>query len=237
MEHRMRLRTNVASRATEIKISSKYGPIYPEKKFDASFAQMRHSPSQRFNSYVLPTPQEAKSKYETYYSGPILKESNGNTKSSRWSNNGKSYPDPFSGSLLRNPVPFLSSTVKLSSRLSPNFVSLPKISELNELPMPPAHFCRPPNRIIHSGPLISKGQDFPAVKILFVMRTAASTLPVPPEVIPRSYSNPSRGQIEAALHGSKPMKTPETLKINEVIPSLPLTPISIAKVDPISPAS
>ncbi|CAI9112945.1 OLC1v1013458C1 [Oldenlandia corymbosa var. corymbosa] len=88
-----------------------------------------------------------------------------------------------------------------------------------------------------NGPLISKGQDFPAVKNSVVMRTAASTLPVSPEVIPQSYSIPSRGQIEAALHGSKPMKTPETLKIDEVIPSLPLTPISIEKVDPISPAS
>ncbi|CAI9093117.1 OLC1v1028537C2 [Oldenlandia corymbosa var. corymbosa] len=309
--------TNSLTFRQEIKISSKSGPIYPEKKFDAS---MRHSPSQRFNSYVLPTPQEAKvpisgkldsipqarraslsniplnlwhssplqqNKYEkivTHYSGPILKESNGNTKSSRvlshsteglspprldshrsdnkkaktrafsgpltgksWPNKpvlsasgpitANSYPDPFSVSLLRNPVPSLSSTAKLSSRVSPNFVSSPKISELHELPRPPAHFSRPPNRIIHSGPLISKGRDFPAVKNSVVMRTAASTLPVPPEVIPRSYSIPSRGQIEAALHGSKPMETPETLKINEVMPSPPLTPISIAKVDPISPAS
>ncbi|XP_027100458.1 uncharacterized protein At2g33490 [Coffea eugenioides] len=311
----------------DVKASSKSGPLLSEKKFDAAerLAQMRHSPSQRFNSYVLPTPQEAKvpvsgksdsevpqarraslsniplnlwhssplqqNKYQkivTHFSGPIrlhtqsiLKESNDNTKSTRVpphttealsppridpysrSDNKKAkrqafsgpltgkplpnkpilsasgpissngYSQPFSGPLLRNPMPPLSSTPKLSSRMSPTFNSSPKISELHELPRPPAHLSRPPNRIAHSGPLMSKGQGYSATSNM-VVPTAVSTLPMPPKIIPRSYSIPSRGQIEAALHASKPLETPADLKIPEDNASPPLTPIVIQNVQPVS---
>lgn len=312
----------------DVKASSKSGPLLSEKKFDAAerLAQMRHSPSQKFNSYVLPTPQEAKvpvsgksdievpqarraslsniplnlwhssplqqNKYEkivTHFSGPIrlntrsvLKESNDNTKSTRTSPHttealsppqidlysrsdnkkprrqafsgplmGKPLPNksvlsasgpislngysqPFSGPLLRNPMPSLSSTPKLSSRVSPTFNSSPKISELHELPRPPAHLSRSPNRIAHSGPLMSKGQGYSATSNM-VVPTAVSTLPMPPKIIPRSYSIPSRGQIEAALHASKPLEAPPDLKIPEDIASPPLTPITIQNVQPVSP--
>lgn len=146
------------------------------------------------------------------------------------------YPQPFSGPLLHNPMPPLSSTPKLSSRVSPTFVSSPKISELHELPRPPAHLSRPPNRIAHSGPLISKGQDLSAANNT-VVPTAVSTLPMPPKMIPRSYSIPSRGQIEAALHASGPLETPDNLKSGKDIASPPLTPIAFPNIRPVSPGS
>lgn len=287
---------------------------------------MQHSPSQRFNSYVLPTPQEAKvpffgksdtevpqarraslsnvplnlwhssplqqNKYEktlAHLSGPIrlntqsvLKESNDNTKSRvpRHKTEGLSPPSldihrcdnkkakrqafsgplmgkpwtnkliisasdpivsngclrPFSGPLLRTPVPPLSSASKLSSRVSPTFTSSPKISELHELPRPPAHSSRRPNCIAHSGSLISKDQVLSGTNNM-VVPTSVSTLPMPPKIISCSYSIPSRGQVEATMHASRLPETPDNLKNAEDIASPPLTPIAISNIHSVSPVS
>lgn len=135
-------------------------------------------------------------------------------------------PLHFSLPFLHTSTPEPSSTPKLSSRTS--LMSSPKISELHELPRPPAKLAstRPIRQVTHSGPLISKGQEFSATNKAAVS-SAASTLPTPP-ALPRSYSIPSSGQIETSLHVSQPL---------EDRASPPLTPIDLVKNHHTSPAS
>ncbi|KAM7484020.1 hypothetical protein LguiA_000029 [Lonicera macranthoides] len=139
----------------------------------------------------------------------------------------------FSGSLLRTPLPRPSSPGKSS----PNaFVSSPKISELHELPRPPAHLAsseRPSNLIVHSAPLGLRAQEISSATTtrLAVSNTSSSTLPVPSQTVPRSYSIPSGSQREMPLHGgSKPSESPpqNLNKMVEDIASPPLTPISLS---------
>ncbi|PIN23766.1 hypothetical protein CDL12_03509 [Handroanthus impetiginosus] len=146
------------------------------------------------------------------------------------------FPPPYSGSLLRTPLPRPTSTPKLSSRVSPTFVSSPKISELHELPRPPAHLAagRPSNRYAHSGPLISKTHDMSTAGVS-VTSTAASTLPTPPQALPRSYSIPAGGSIEAALR--VPLEDSQNIKRADDISSPPLTPISLPNIQPASPTA
>lgn len=138
----------------------------------------------------------------------------------------------FSGSLLRTPLPRPSSPPKSSSNA---FVSSPKISELHELPRPPAHIAsseRPSNLIVHSAPLGSRAREISStITRLAVSNTSSSTLPVPSQTITRSYSIPSRSQREMPLHGgSKPSESPpqNLNKMVEDIASPPLTPISLS---------
>ncbi|KAI3467782.1 hypothetical protein Pfo_024445 [Paulownia fortunei] len=308
-----------------VRAISKSAPLFPEKKLDSAerMTQMGPSPSRKFTSYVLPTPDETKSpgsgkifneapqtrqsevnlrhsspldqnKYEKLrandkLSGPIildtqsvLKESNNTTKASPlppplseglsfkqldpnvasyakkakrqafsgpltgkpWPNNpnftasgpivSSAFPPPFSGSLLRSPLPRPTSTPKLSSRVSPTFVSSPKISELHELPRPPAHLSarRPSNRSAHSGPLMSKSHEL-STAFVSTTSTAASTLPMPPQPLSRSYSIPAGGPIEVALR--VPLEGSQNLKMAEDISSPPLTPISLPNIQPASP--
>ncbi|GMP57503.1 hypothetical protein CsSME_00021572 [Camellia sinensis var. sinensis] len=148
-------------------------------------------------------------------------------------------PKLFSGPLLRTPIPRPSSSQKLSPSASPTFTSSPKISELHELPRPPANAAskfsaRPSNEIGYSGPLVSKGQENPAANKLGP--TVASPLPTPPEAVPCSFSI-SGGQ---RLTVSMPLGASQTLKMDqkaEDIASPPLTPISIPKIQPASTAS
>lgn len=279
----------------EIRAISRSGPLQFDKRFDPAerLAQMRQSPSQKFSSYVLPTPQETKAtvsakadqevpqarqsnlstaspnlwhssplqrnKYEKIvanFSGPIMV----NTKSNRlpppvveglsppWQDpcstsdykkakrqafsgplTGKPWPhkpnlsssgpiassgysQQFSGPLLRNTMPRPASAPKLSSRVSPTFVSSPKISELHELPRPPSHLARPLDRIAHSGPLVSKSELTATNKTIM---PTASALPVPSKTISRSYSIPTRGQIEGTSHAPNSLETPDSLKMTE----------------------
>lgn len=136
------------------------------------------------------------------------------------------YPLHFSLPFLHTSTPEPSSTPKLSSRNS--LMSSPKISELHELPRPPAKLSstRPLRQVAHSGPLVSKVQQLSPTNKAEVS-SAASTLPTPP-ALPRSYSIPSRGQIETAIHVSKPL---------EDLVSPPLTPTALAKNHHTSPAS
>ncbi|KAL3347620.1 hypothetical protein AABB24_021341 [Solanum stoloniferum] len=137
------------------------------------------------------------------------------------------YPLHFSLPFLHTSTPEPSSTPKLSSRTS--LMSSPKISELHELPRPPAKVTstRPLRPVTRSGPLVSKVQALSPTNKAAVS-AAASTLPTPP-ALPRSYSIPSRGQIETSLHVSKP---PE-----DMASSPPLTPIALVKDHHTSPAS
>ncbi|KAA8517320.1 hypothetical protein F0562_017613 [Nyssa sinensis] len=152
------------------------------------------------------------------------------------------HPQLFSGPLLRTPLPQPSSSPKVSPCVSPTFVSSPKISELHELPRPPANLASkfsasPTNLIGRSGPLVSRGQELSVANKL-VISNAASPLPTPPQTIPRSLSIPSSvGQRMTVLPLSKPLEAPHNLKTAEDIASPPLTPISLSSTQPASTAS
>ncbi|KAH6809855.1 hypothetical protein C2S51_027638 [Perilla frutescens var. frutescens] len=138
---------------------------------------------------------------------------------------------PFSGSLLRTPMPRPTTTPKLSSHLSTTFVSSPKISELHELPRPPAHIAarRPSNRFAHSGPLISKSNELSAASVS-TSSIAASRLPTPPQGLSRSYSIPTGGPMEATLH--VPLDGSQNLRMKEDISSPSPASISLSNIKP-----
>ncbi|KAH6815268.1 hypothetical protein C2S51_020088 [Perilla frutescens var. frutescens] len=138
---------------------------------------------------------------------------------------------PFSGSLLRTPMPRPTPTPKLSSHLSTTFVSSPKISELHELPRPPAHIAarRPSNRFAHSGPLISKSNELSAASVS-TSSIAASRLPTPPQGLSRSYSIPTGGPMEATLH--VPLDGSQNLRMKEDISSPSPASISLSNIKP-----
>ncbi|EYU28645.1 hypothetical protein MIMGU_mgv1a007091mg [Erythranthe guttata] len=271
------------------RVISKSAPLFPEKRTDSTerMTPIGPSPSRKFTSYVLPTPDETKipssgklfnevpqtrqqpvlnlrhsspldqNKYEKFHqtsdklSGPIildtqslLKESNNPTTKATplpppFSEGltgpiaTSPFPPPFSGSLLRTPLPRPTSTPKLSSRLSPTFVSSPKISELHELPRPPAHLIAS-RRPSHSGPLISKRNEMSTASVsTSTMSTTTSALPAPPQGLPRSYSIPAGGGLmEVGLR--VPLEGSQNMKMAEDIASPPLTPITLTNVQPTS---
>ncbi|KAK3018244.1 hypothetical protein RJ639_004479 [Escallonia herrerae] len=167
-----------------------------------------------------------------FFSGPLTSNSWSNKPISSASgpipSTGK--PQLFSGPILRTPLPRPASTPKLFSSASPTFVSSPKISELHELPRPPSNLVPKihGNLIRHSGPLPSRGQELSSIKQSLVSNVS-STLPVPPQTIPRSYSIPHRSQREPS-DVSKPLEAPHSLKMAEDIASPPLTPISLSNI-------
>ncbi|KAI4343432.1 hypothetical protein L6164_010780 [Bauhinia variegata] len=138
----------------------------------------------------------------------------------------------FSGPLLRTPVPRPSSTSpKVSPSASPTFTSSPKISELHELPKPPAISPIKSSKLLglvgYSGPLVSRGQVLSGTNRLGTSN-AASPLPTPPQAMPRSFSIPSSGARAAALHESKPLEASHIPSLSEQINSPPLTPIALS---------
>ncbi|XVF02172.1 hypothetical protein REPUB_Repub04eG0152800 [Reevesia pubescens] len=143
------------------------------------------------------------------------------------------HPRLFSGPILRNPMlqPPAASP-KVSPSTSPTFVSSPKISELHELPRPPASSAskssRPLGLVGYSGPLMSRGQVLSGTNKLVVSR-AASPLPQPPEVVTRSFSIPSSAHRVMSLSVSKPLETAISSGMSQDVASPPLTPIVITK--------
>lgn len=137
----------------------------------------------------------------------------------------------FSGPLLRTPMPQPpSSPQQVSPSASPPFTSSPKISELHELPRPPASSASSSSRLLgmvgHSGPLVPRGQKLAAASKL-AASNAASPLPTPPQVMARSFSIPSNSDRVVALHEPRPLEVPRISSISEEIASPPLTPIAL----------
>jgi hypothetical protein len=138
----------------------------------------------------------------------------------------------YSGPLLRNPISQPSSTSpKASPSASPTFMSSPKISELHELPRPPASSTtkssRPKDLTGHSAPLGSRDQVLSATN-KSVVSNAASLLPKPPQTISRSFSIPSSSPEVTNSHASKPLEAPHSSETTEDITSPPLTPIALS---------
>lgn len=151
------------------------------------------------------------------------------------------HPRLFSGPILRNSMPQPPSTSpKVSPSTSPTFVSSPKISELHELPRPPASSAskssRPLGLVGYSGPLISRGQVLSATNKTVVSR-AASPLPQPPQVVTRSFSIPSSAHTVMSIPVSKPVEIANNSGIFEDVASPPLTPISLSQIRPSSTSS
>ncbi|XP_030449258.2 uncharacterized protein At2g33490 isoform X1 [Syzygium oleosum] len=140
----------------------------------------------------------------------------------------------YSGPILRNPISQpLSSPPKVSPMSSPPLTSSPKISELHELPRPPASSNTVSNRhsgfVGHSAPLFLRGQDLLVKKEPMAM-TSASPLPIPPQVVPRSFSIPSSGLRTVISRGSKPSEVPIIIETAEDVSSPPLTPIALSNI-------
>ncbi|XP_010250587.1 PREDICTED: uncharacterized protein At2g33490 [Nelumbo nucifera] len=153
----------------------------------------------------------------------------------------------FSGPLTSKPwstrpsIPQPSSPPKVSPSASPPLTSSPKISELHELPRPPVSspnkLTRPSGFVGYSGPLLARSQDHSiSNKKPMMASNAASPLPTPPSVIPRSFSIPSSSQRAIALHMAKLLETPQNTDNTEVA-SPPLTPISLTNIQPASTTS
>ncbi|XP_052484511.1 uncharacterized protein At2g33490 isoform X1 [Gossypium raimondii] len=151
------------------------------------------------------------------------------------------HPQLFSGPILRSPMSQLQATSpKVSPNASPPFVSSPKISELHELPRPPATSAskssRPLGLVGYSGPLMPRGQVLSATNKSAVSR-AASPLPQPPDVVTRSFSIPSRDRRVMSLPVFKPLETAIVSGMSQDAASPPLTPISLAQIQPSSTSS
>ncbi|XWS54050.1 hypothetical protein CRYUN_Cryun10bG0055300 [Craigia yunnanensis] len=142
------------------------------------------------------------------------------------------HPQLFSGPILRNPMPQpLSTSPKVSPSNAPTYVSSPKISELHELPRPPASSAskssRPLGLVGYSGPLMSRVQ-VPSATNKSVVSRAASPLPQPPQVVVRSFSIPSSTHRVMSLPVSKPLETAINSGMSKDVASPPLTPISLS---------
>ncbi|XP_028803346.1 uncharacterized protein At2g33490 isoform X2 [Neltuma alba] len=133
----------------------------------------------------------------------------------------------FSGPLLQTPTAQASSSSpKISPSASPTFTSSPKISELHELPRPPAGFSSNSSRLVglvgHSGPLVSRGPKLSAAnKLVTSNKNAASPLPTPPQAMARSFSIPSSGARAEALRDPRPLESPNRSSVSEDLASPP----------------
>lgn len=165
------------------------------------------------------------------FSGPLT--------SQPWSTKSVSVESPhlYSGPLLRNPMSQVPST---SPTGSPTYMSSPKISELHELPRPPASSTskssKPMDFTGHSAPLGSRDQELSA-KRKSIVSNAASPLPTPPQTIARSFSIPSSSPSVMTSHASKPLEALRGTEKVEDVASPPLTPITLSSNQQLSPGS
>lgn len=127
------------------------------------------------------------------------------------------------------PHPHSSSSPRVSPTASPPPASSPRLNELHQLPRPPGHFAPPPRRakspglVGHSAPLTGWNQERSTVTVSAPSATniVASPLPVPPLVVPRSYSIPSRNQRAVS---QRPVE-----RSDDRVSSPPLTPMSLSR--------
>ncbi|CAM0904868.1 unnamed protein product [Alopecurus aequalis] len=106
----------------------------------------------------------------------------------------------------------------------------PRISELHELPRPPASVDTVrPGLVGYSGPLVSRRQMPNVPTRASPPSHTASPLPRPPASMTRSYSIPSNSQRTPILTVNKLLESRHSRESSEVS-SPPLTPISLADV-------
>ncbi|CAN7128317.1 unnamed protein product [Brassica rapa subsp. narinosa] len=214
--------------------SSHSAPLFPHEK--------------SANAYVLPTPVDSKSSSiftqanhsaHLWHSSPlepiktVHKEAESNLYS-RLPRPSETTQHAFSGpvkpSSTRLPVPGQahSSSPRMSPAASPPLASSPRINELHELPRPPGQSAPPrrsksPVLTGHSAPVTTWSQERSNVAVS--KNIVASPLPVPPLVVPRSYSIPSVNQREQPFPDTDRVVSP---------PPLPLTPASLMNLRSLS---
>ncbi|XP_066331671.1 uncharacterized protein At2g33490-like [Miscanthus floridulus] len=120
---------------------------------------------------------------------------------------------------------------KVSPKMFPHPAKSPKISELHELPRPPANMesLRPSGLVGYSGPLVSKRQTQILAAPARVSPTAsqtASPLPLPPATLTRSYSIPSNSQRIPIITVDRLLEARNSRDGSD-ISSPPLTPVSL----------
>lgn len=118
----------------------------------------------------------------------------------------------------------------VSPKMSPLSTVSPKISELHELPRPPANVepLRPSGLVGYSGPLVSKRQaPMPPARVSLTTSHTASPLPRPPSSLARSYSIPSNSKRTPLITVNKLLEARNSRESSEVS-SPPLTPLSLA---------
>lgn len=119
---------------------------------------------------------------------------------------------------------------KVTSRITSLPTTTPRISELHELPRPPANVgTMRPGLVGYSGPLVSR-RPMPNVSTRVSPPShTASPLPRPPAAMTRSYSIPSNSQRTPIITVNKLLEARHSRESSEVS-SPPLTPISLADV-------
>ncbi|CAH2080155.1 unnamed protein product [Thlaspi arvense] len=145
------------------------------------------------------------------------------------------FSGPLKPSSTRLPVPAQaqSSSPRISPTASPPLSSSPRINELHELPRPPGQFAPPrraksPGLTGHSAPITAWNQERSTVVVS--TNIVASPLPVPPLVVPRSFSIPSRNQRAMA---QQPLPDRNQDRVASP-PPLPLTPASLMNLRSLS---
>ncbi|KAL6874382.1 hypothetical protein ACP4OV_013402 [Aristida adscensionis] len=122
----------------------------------------------------------------------------------------------------------------VAPKVTPRITSLPttspRISELHELPRPPANAgALRPGLVGYSGPLVSRRQTPNVPTRVSPPSHTASPLPRPPAAMTRSYSIPSNSQRTPIITVNKLLESRHSRESSEVS-SPPLTPISLADV-------
>lgn len=120
---------------------------------------------------------------------------------------------------------------KVSAKMLPHPTKSPKISELHELPRPPANVesLRPSGLVGYSGPLVSKRQtQIPAAtaRVSPIASQTPSPLPLPPATLTRSYSIPSNSQRIPIITVERLLEARNSRDGSD-ISSPPLTPLSL----------
>lgn len=180
-------------------------------------------------------------KASTMHSGPIKLPSNSDfskkLKRESWSGPipskaGSSKPDPKPSTgrphaMTSKSCVHARQPSSVSPRMFPPSTISPKISELHELPRPPASVepLRPCDLVGYSGPLISKRQaPMAPVRASPTASQTASPLPRPPASLARSFSIPSNSQRTPLITVNKLLEARSSRESSEVS-SPPLTPL------------
>lgn len=245
-DHREELPISNRDRRT----SSHSAPLFPEKKSDLADRLTRQI-TPPTNAYILPTPVDSKSSSiftkpvtqtnhsaHLWHSSPLepIKTAHKDAENNLYSRLPRPSEHAFSGPLkpssTRLPVPAQahSSSPRISPTASPPLASSPRINELHELPRPPGQSAPPrrsksPGLVGHSAPLTAWNQE--RSNVVAQTNIVASPLPIPPLVVSRSFSIPSRNQRAMA---QRPL--PERLVASP--PPLPPTPASLMNLRSLS---
>ncbi|TVU14761.1 hypothetical protein EJB05_38254 [Eragrostis curvula] len=119
---------------------------------------------------------------------------------------------------------------KVTPRVTSLPTTSPRISELHELPRPPANAAtQRPGLVGYSGPLVSRPPIPNVPTRVSPPSHTASPLPRPPAAMTRSYSIPSNSQRTPIITVNKLLESRHSRESSEVS-SPPLTPISLADI-------